>query len=228
MKIVFCIPGRNFSDKFLFSWTSTMAHCFTQKIEIHLANKYSSNVYYARNLCLGGNNLAGKNQKPWQGTIDYDYVMWIDSDIVWHSEQIMRLIAIAEQHKQVDIVSGLYIMENETQYATVVNWDIETFKREGRFTFLNKKALKNYDLKELVEVAYTGFGFMLIRNGVFEKVGYPWFLPIWEETESVNGVKVRDFTSEDVGFCRTATENGFKIFVDPNIIVGHEKSKVLY
>ena len=63
---------------------------------------------------------------------------------------------------------------------------------------------------------------------VFEKIGYPWFPPIWEEIELPNKIVMKDFTSEDVGFCRTAISKGFKIFIDPNIIVGHEKSRILY
>ena len=49
-----------------------------------------------------------------------------------------------------------------------------------------------------------------------------------EEIELPNKVVMKDFTSEDVGFCRTAIEKGFKIYVDPNTIVGHEKARILY
>ena len=34
-------------------------------------------------------------------------------------------------------------------------------------------------------------------------------------------------TSEDVGFCLRARENGYKIWVDPTVCVGHEKTVVL-
>jgi len=213
MNIIFCVPGRTFSDKFFRSWTTTLGNFFQRGIAVDVVNKYSSNVYYARNLCLGGDNL---------------HIMWIDSDIVWNPGQVMQLIAIAERHPNVDIVSGLYIMENETEYATVVNWDIEYFKKHGRFEFLTKKKLKDYKLDSLFEVAYTGFGFILVRRGVFEAIGYPWFKPIWEEIELPNKIVMKDFTSEDVGFCRTAIEKGFKLYVDPNTIVGHEKMRVLY
>jgi hypothetical protein len=32
--------------------------------------------------------------------------------------------------------------------------------------------------EDLIEVAYTGIGFMLIKKGVFERLEYPWFKPI--------------------------------------------------
>ena len=118
-------------------------------------------------------------------------------------------------------------MEDMKHYATVVKWELEYFKKVGSFRFLSMDDLKQYDSDTLFEVAYTGMGFMLVRKGVFEKVGYPWFRPIWENIPLDNGIIMKDFTSEDVGFCRTATEKGTKIFIDPSVIVGHEKSMVL-
>jgi len=228
MKIMFCLPGKTFSNEFLMSWTNTFKHFIKCGVQVELINKYSSNVYYARNLCLGGNNIKGKHQKPWQGKINYDYMMWIDSDVIFTPKQVVDLIDISEKYNEVKIVSGLYIMEDNKEYATVINWNLEYFKKYGRFEFLTKKALKSFDLKILFEVAYTGFGFMLIKNGVFEAIEYPWFRPLWEEVVLDNGIIMSDYTSEDVGFCRTITEKGFKIYIDPNTIVGHEKPKILY
>jgi len=228
LKIVFCLPGRSFSDKFLMSWTNTLGDFFKRGIQVEVVSKYSSNVYYVRNMCLGGDNLQGVDQKPWQGNVDYDYIMWIDSDTVFTPDQVIKLIMIAESYDEVNIVSGLYVMENNTEFATVVDWNMDYFKQNGRFHFLSKKELKTFDSTKMFEVAYTGLGFMLVKKGVFETVGYPWFRPIWEEATLDNGTVVTDFTSEDVGFCRTAISKGYKIHIDPKIIVGHEKSKVLY
>ena len=72
-----------------------------------------------------------------------------------------------------------------------------------------------------MEVSHTGFGFLLIKKGVFESMTYPWFKPI----EKRIGDMV-DFTMEDVSFCLRAKEAGFKIYIDPQVIVGHEKKVV--
>jgi hypothetical protein len=74
----------------------------------------------------------------------------------------------------------------------------------------------------LMEAAYTGFGFMLIKKGVFESMEYPWFRPVMKQIGNA-----MDFCMEDVGFCLTARERGYKIFVDPQVRVGHEKRVVL-
>ena len=88
------------------------------------------------------------------------------------------------------------------------------------FEFLTPEDIK--DKKELIEVAYTGFGFICIKKGVFESMEYPWFKPTFKTIGNVV-----DFTMEDVSFCLNAKERGFKIYVDPTVIVGHEKKVVL-
>ena len=34
-------------------------------------------------MCLGADVLRGKDQKPFDGKLDYDFIMWIDSDQVF-------------------------------------------------------------------------------------------------------------------------------------------------
>jgi GT2 family glycosyltransferase len=66
-------------------------------------------------------------------------------------------------------------------------------------------------------------GFMAVKYGVFEKLDYPWF-----EAQSFDlGEGIYDFCSEDVGFCLKAIEAGYKVRVNPKIIVGHEKKLVI-
>lgn len=166
-------------------------------------------------MCLGADVRRGENQKPFDEKIDYSHLMWIDSDILFNPQQFQKLI---DDDK--DIVSGLYLMDNGQQFASVKDWDEEYFKKNSSFQFLSPRDIENQ--KELIDMSYTGFGFMLIKKGVFESMSYPWFKPI----EKKIGDMI-DFTMEDVAFCLRAKEQGFKIFVDPAIRVGHEK-KVIF
>ena len=165
-------------------------------------------------MCLGGNTLLGSNQKPYNGELDYDYMLWIDSDIIFTVDDFDKLLS-----HQMDIVSGLYLMEDGQQFATVENWDENFFVKNGYFKFLSRIDLQNK--MEPFQVNYTGFGFMLIKKGVFESMEYPWFRPEFLQIGNCN-----DFTMEDVAFCREANRKGYKILVDPTVIVGHEKLKV--
>ena len=61
--IIFCIPGKIFTDTFLKSWTDLVVWCKSNNITPLLSNSYDPVVYYARNKVLGGNTLEGINQK---------------------------------------------------------------------------------------------------------------------------------------------------------------------
>jgi hypothetical protein len=80
--------------------------------------------------------------------------------------------------------------------------------------------------KKPFTVDYTGFGWVLIKHGVFENEGmkYPWFAPKMQVFESG---EVQDMCGEDVSFCLDAIEAGFEIWCDPRIRVGHEKTRVI-
>ena len=114
MKILFCLPGREFSGNFLQSWTNLVSYCYYKGHQIVYNQKYSCNIYYVRNMCLGGNILAGENQIPFGGKVDYDYMMWLDNDVIFTPQQFQKLL----DHKE-DIISGLYKMDGGTHYATV-------------------------------------------------------------------------------------------------------------
>ncbi len=232
MRLVFCLPGNSFSGRFLDCWTATVAYCLQNGIQMILSRKESCNIYYVRNMCLGADVLRGKEQKPFDGKLDYDYLMWVDCDIIWQPEQITRLLL----HKR-DIVSGVYLMSDGQHFAAVKDWDEEYFAKNGCFQFLSPEDLtpnpspcgegrpecnEGRGEVRLVEVAYTGMGFMLVKRGVFESMEYPWFRPI--EKRIGNAV---DFTMEDVAFCLRAQEKGYAIHVDPRVKVGHEKKMTL-
>lgn len=219
MRIVFALPGKQFSGNFLQSWTELLHACNQNNIQTALIQPYSPVVYYVRNMCLGGDNLKGVDQKPFGGNFDYDYIMWIDSDIVFNPDDFFSLL-----NHQSDIMSGLYIMSDNTHYATVPEWDLDFFKKNGYFKFLTREDVQ--DRKETFEVDYTGMGWMLVKKGVFESMKYPWFEPMWTEI-TIDGKEVREFASEDTSFCFRARENGYKVLVDPNVVVGHEKSLIL-
>jgi hypothetical protein len=214
-KVIFCLTGNTFSGRFLDCFIETIVYCSKANISFSIIRQESSVVYFVRNKCLCGDTLRGENQKPFDGKIDYSHLMWIDNDIIFTPQQFQKLL----DHDK-DIVSGFYMMESRTQVATVEKWDEEKFKLDGSFEFLKLEDLKNKD--GLFEVAYTGLGFMLVKKGVFESLSYPWFRPLFFDIGTA-----KDFCSEDVSFCRLAIEKGFKIFVDPQLRVGHEKKVVL-
>ena len=216
LKVVFCIPGRSFSNTFLRCWTDLLAWCLQNNIQALLSNAYDSNVYYVRNKILGADDRGGKNQDPFGGQLDYDYIMWIDSDMAFTPEHFKQLLDMKK-----DIATGIYKTADNIHYATVKDWNLDFFKKEGRFEFLTDEHLQTEE--PIFTVEYNGFGWMLIKKGVIESLEYPWFRPLWQEVDS----NIHTFTSEDVGFCQKAIEKGYKIYANKNLIIGHEKSWIL-
>lgn len=214
-RIVFCLPGSNFSRTFMECWENLLIHCDRNSITFAISHAEDAVVYYVRSKCLGGDVLRGEHQKPFNGKVEYTHTMWIDSDIIFKPEHFEKLLS----HDK-DIVAGAYKTADNSTYPIVRKWDEDYFQKKGTFQFLKESQVKS--MTELIDVAYTGLGFMLVKKGVFEAIGYPWFRPVFHTIG-----KCRDFSSEDVSFCLAAREKGFHIYVDPTVRVGHEKRRIL-
>ena len=211
------MPGNRFSEKFLQSWTELLIWCGRNNINPLTSYAYDSNVYYVRSRCLGASVDRGEYQIPFNGAIKYDYIMWIDSDMVFGTSHFEQLL-----EQNTDIACGIYKTADQQTYSTVEKWDVEQYKKEGKFHFLTPDDVTRYRAS-VIEVDYSGMGWMLIKKGVIENIKYPWFAPIWLDVG--NGMK--EFSSEDVGFCHRVREAGYKIMANTNVVIGHEKSCVL-
>jgi len=226
--IIFLVPGRETSMTWVVAWSDLIVKCLQANLKIKFITQYNAVVYYARNACLMGNNTAQADQELFGGQFNYKYICWIDSDTLPSFEGLARLI-----NQDKDIIGGIYKMQNNKDFAVVKEIDYDYFKKNGHFEFLSVnevKALctinrKSKDIKDtLMEVEYSGFGFMLIKKGVFEAIKYPWFKPLFFD---IPGNDITEFMSEDVSFCQSAKKLGFKVFVDFAIQCGHVKSFII-
>ena len=215
MKIIFCMPGRSYSREFLLSWSDLLMQASNRGHQVMISQQYSSVVHFARAKCLGGDVLKGPDQKPFQGQVDYDAMMWVDSDIVFKPEDFFALLESPH-----DVTSGLYMMEDLQNFATVKEWDEDFFSKFGSFNFLKPEELTG--APQYVPVSYTGMGWMLIKKGVVEDLKYPWF---WSPLENV-GLLV-EMNPEDVAFCKAITAAGHPIHIDTKVRVGHQKLLII-
>ena len=212
MKLIFCIPGNTFSKAFLISWTQTLQLCHDNDIEYDVSIVYIPIIYHARNQLLGGGRYTPRTFKPFGGNVDYDWIIWIDSDQVWTPEDIAQLISNPE-HK---VVSGMVLMyDNEHFNISKYNEDM----------YDKRRWLTRADVEIGSERFITpecGMGFMGVQRGVFEQLEYPWFFPMPHDEEDVLW-----FEAEDGSFCNRITELGIDIWVDPKLQIGHEKHRIL-
>ena len=227
-KIVFCLPGRGNSDIFLKNFVQLCFDMVQNGMSIQISQDYSSMVNFARCKVLGANVLRGPNQIPWDGKLEYDYQLWIDSDIVFDTNKFWQLCDLAlpaEGEQERPISAGWYATE-DGQTTSVAHWlEEDDFRKNGGV--MNHETIESISKrKKPFTVDYAGFGWLMIEKGVFEdeKMTYPWLGPKMQQFESG---AVQDMCGEDVSFCLDAIEAGYDIWCDPRIRVGHEKTRVI-
>lgn len=164
-----------------------------QKVgECVLAMKSGSLIYTSRN------DLARMSLQ-----MDADYVFWLDSDMVFKPDTLIRMMDTMQKH-DLDFLTGLYF-RRVPPYSPVLFDRLEYDKGICRWT----------EFKEipdgLFEVGGCGFGCVLMKTDVFIDV------------QSVHGnmFAPRGNNGEDLAFCMRARECGFKLWCDPSIICGH-------
>lgn len=209
------MPGREYSREFLLAWSDLLMQASSKGHQVMISQQYSSVVHFARAKCLGGDVLKGVDQKPFQGQVEYDAMMWIDSDIVFKPEDFFKLLESPH-----DVTAGLYMMEDLQHLAVVKDWDEDHFQKTGSFKFLSPDELPSNE--QYMEVAYAGMGWMMIRKGIVENIKYPWF---WSDLQIFGELK--DMNSEDVAFCRALKAAGHPIYVDTKLRVGHQKKMII-
>ena len=207
--VVICTPGHSVMAQYLTSLLETMAELTNRKITWALSIQYASMVTDAREMTANNgkeNDLA--NSLPFRGEFDYKKMFWIDSDIAWTPDDFMKLY---ESDK--DIISGAYLLGNG---------DVTAYKKELG------EGYKYEEVKEMtepVQIEGAGFGFICVKQGVFETLSRPWFGSI-EVTKTMPDGTVYTFpvVGEDLSWCYKVRRKGFDIWFDPSVRVTHHKT----
>jgi len=209
-KIMICCPGTSFSMNYIKNLSSLLQHFKKRNIKYKFCTTFSRNIYETRNRCLLGDPTKGTIQLPFDGE-DYTHILWIDDDIMYNTKDFDLLFDSGK-----DVISAFYIMADGEQYAAVKIWDEKFFSENGYFEFMKPDDIK--DGKSPTRVEYIGFGFLLIKKGIFEQLNYPWFEPTYLQIRDAE-----DFCMEDVTFCLKCKEKNIPVFAHPKVIVGHVK-----
>ena len=209
--VVIATPGSSLVPEYVSSLIETTKELNKRGLTYHFLNKYSSFVPSAREI-----TATDTYQHEWNtrevgaGKFSYGKIFWIDSDIEWTVDDFMKIY-----ESELDVVSGVY--QTHPNGTVAVNLSDE----KGRPTKVNKVHFLLH--WEPVEVGGVGFGFVAMKQGVFEKMERPWFKireVTWEDPEiTVN-------MGEDYSWCEGAKDAGFKIWVDPLVKVKHHKGTV--
>lgn len=137
---------------------------------------------------------------------NYNYLFSIDSDIVLPTDALKKML---EADK--DMITGLYIQRIEDTHTVEV---YRSTNGDGR-AHIPYELLKG---KGIVEVAGCGFGCVLVKRKVMEGLKYPYFV-------YRSALDHAHTYSEDVYFCKQATDAGFTIWADTSILCDHLGSR---
>jgi hypothetical protein len=214
--IVLCVPGSSFSREWVQCLSTAIADLSRDGHTIQLSFAYDANVFYARARTLLCQTTRGVDQKPFDGKLEYDYIMWVDSDVLFSADHVRALM----RHEDLDVVCGAYLMADNTRYPLVETMDDADFLRDGHYKFLNREDLAAKG-ETPFPVAYAGMGFILMKAGVLEKLKYPYFAP--RILDFGTDGRIVELASEDVSLCINLKEAGISIMVDPTVRVPHLK-----
>lgn len=125
---------------------------------------------------------------------EYDYVLWLDSDMMFPDTLLLDLLA---QDK--DIITGVCAARRPPYNPCI-------------FRSVGEKLEFVTDFKDrLLEVDGCGFGVVLMKTEVLKK-SFDEFRTCFQPIPGFG---------EDLSFCVRAKKLGYKLFADPNIEIGH-------
>lgn len=219
--VIIAFPGKEFSGTFLMQWSESLLKLTQLGYKIALTSDYSAYIPFTRMMTLGLDTMRGNEQKPFDGKVEYDVWVTIDSDIIFTPKHLIELIEDTDKYP---VISGMYKMSNSKYIAAVKEWNLAHFIKNGVYEFIDPETFDK-DLKHH-EVAYVGMGFMACTREVLEKIEYPYFNYPTEELE-VDGKTISQIFSEDVSFSKRVTDAGYKIVINTDLRVGHEKKLIM-
>lgn len=203
LTLAICLPGGYFTNGFLMSMVTFLHELSKNGINYLISNYYSADIYTCRNQILLMNGSPGFKAEVFEGK-HYDYMLWIDSDIKWSTEDFFKLLSL-----DVDIASATYTSDGDILNAGYLGNDGQ-----------HKIKASNAGMETYTKVDYVGFGFILVKRGVFESIKYPWFCSRVAEYKDVGN---QVLVSEDVGWCMRAREKEYDIHLDLSTVVTHQK-----
>ena len=208
VNLLIATPGHSVMASYVKSLLSAAVELSKHNITFAFTNGYASHVGDAREITLSG-TMANEinNSQPLRGQITYNKILWIDSDIAFTEQDVLKLY-----NSDKDIITGAYLFGDGSIAA------YKTFGKNG-YTYEEVLAMEN-----ITEIEGCGFGFLMVKQGIFEQLSRPWFQQVMGTVE-LNGKTIEfPIMGEDLSWCKRVRDLGYKIYLDPNVKVTHHKT----
>jgi hypothetical protein len=191
IKLSIALLGKTFTGRVLDCWARLFMDAPTLGWELSWHRGYHPNICDGRRMLLDSASAH-----------PYDYILCVDDDEIFTTSNVLDLVQADK-----DIITGLTLLEDGQAFVVMpTNIDRDWATPD------------NVRGKGVFPVVGCGFGFLLLRQGVLERIPLPWF-PMVPAGQGYLG--------EDVAFCKQARQAGFQIHAHELVQLGHEKSVVL-
>lgn len=156
-------------------------------------------VSYARNFCI----------QEFLKT-DYDYLMFIDSDMIPPHYTLQYLL-----NADKDAITGV---------AHALKRDSDGITKKIPITLRWDSIKKGYVVhqgKGIEQIDVSGLYCILIKRKVLDRIKPPWTVSLQMDDPNAKS------RGEDFYLCEKMAENGFKLFADYRVVCGHYKEVVV-
>lgn len=170
---------------------SAFSKCLVELVKLNTMNNLDTHVVYDASTVL----LTQRERLAMEAqNIGAEYMLWLDSDMVFPATTALRLMAHNE-----DIVAANYVRRQlpakGVAYETIGDWQ-------------NPLPFELYD--NLVPVQGIGMGCMLMKTKILSEITQPWFEFKWTPESN-------DHLGEDMIFCQKMAEAGHTVKVDTQL-----------
>lgn len=218
VKLALLTPGDNFSGAFLECFARFQHALIKADIGYLHMRMGGSHVVHLRQNMLMGNPALGPHQRCFSSipleTFSYTHILWIDSDMTFTFDDFRRLVDADK-----DVILGLFKI-NDGIHFSCGKWSVSHLVQNGVLPFYTEETLPSKT--DLFETEIGGLAFTLFKAGIIEKLPYPWFTP-----RSYNIAGCTMHAGEDISLFLRLRDKGVKIWVDPQVRIGHEKRRIL-
>lgn len=213
MKLLVCMPARSFTSFTVYSLLQLQKYFHLRNINAQFVISRGCNIYSLRNECI---DVGLKFEETISGIEKYDFILWIDSDMVFTEFQFIHLYNALLENEKIDIITGLYKTEGGINFVCALEPEIDSW-----VTLMTESQIHRAQSTPF-EIAYAGFGFLMMRRAVFDVLFYPYFREVYQLINNRN-----EFLGEDFSFCHMIRQSGKTIYAHPMCIVGHCKEQIL-
>lgn len=176
-----CIPTRDVLH-------SAHALCLAEMTKLNTQNDLDTHIFMDASTILLTQRERLATEAVNLGT---EYVLWLDSDIVFPATTALRLLAHNEP-----VVACNYVRRQlpakGVAYEVIGEWT---------------KPLPFEIYDDLVEVQGVGMGCMLMKTSIFKELSKPWFEFGWSS-------RTNDYLGEDMLLCQKIASLGYKVKID--------------